>query len=63
MRGEKPDEGYYGARTILKDWWWTHKTYEFNIPIKMKDIIKVTIDPSTRMADVDVKNNLWEPKK
>jgi hypothetical protein len=62
MRGEKADEGYYGPRTVLKDWWWTHKTYEFSLPFKSKDIIKITIDPSFRMADINVKDNVWEGK-
>jgi hypothetical protein len=62
MRGEKPDEGQYGERTVLKDWWWTHATYEFEIPIKFKNITKITIDPSTRMADVDIQNNSWNNK-
>lgn len=60
MRGEKADESFYGNRTVLKDWWWTHKTYEFEIPLKFKNIISVKIDPSGRMADVKADNNIWE---
>jgi aminopeptidase N len=59
MRGEKSKESYYGERTLLKDWWWTHKTYEFEIPIKFKNLVSIKIDPSKRMADVNDKDNTW----
>jgi aminopeptidase N len=59
MRGEKADESFYGGRTVLKDWWWTHKTYEFEIPFKYKNIVSVKIDPSGRMADIKADNNKW----
>jgi hypothetical protein len=60
MRGEKADEGFFGKRTILKDWSWTHKNYEFKLPIRFKNIVKISIDPTTRLADVDEKNNSWQ---
>jgi aminopeptidase N len=60
MRGEKVDERFYGKRNILKDWWWTHKNYEFEIPLKFKNIISITIDPSKRMADINDIDNVWK---
>jgi hypothetical protein len=63
MRGEKVDERFYGKRNILKDWWWTHKTYEFELPIKFKNLISLKIDPSKRMADIRDENNNWTNKE
>lgn len=63
MRGEKANEGFYmDYKVAEKDWYWTHKTYELEIPIKLKKITKVTIDPSTRIADIDKDNNVYEAK-
>lgn len=62
MRGAKPDEGKYAKREVLKDWNWTHRTYELEVPFKNKDIVKVTIDPSGRMADIQSENNIFTPK-
>ncbi len=62
MRGEKANEGLYTEYQVAeKDWYWTHKTYELELPIKIKKIKKVIIDPSTRIADVDQDNNSVEP--
>jgi hypothetical protein len=60
MRGEKVNESFYGKRTILKDWWWTHKTYEFELPLKFKNIVSIKIDPSKRIADVNSEDNEWK---
>lgn len=60
MRGEKQDEVEYGVRTIMPDWPWTNSVYELNIPIKLRNIEKIEIDPSLRMADIDRKNNTYE---
>ncbi|MCP4442878.1 MAG: M1 family metallopeptidase [Aureispira sp.] len=62
MRGEKADEVKYGKRTVMPDWPWTHVFYELSIPIKYKSIMKVTIDPSERLADLDRENNVLELK-
>lgn len=58
MRGEKADEGYM-PRTVLPDWPWTNPTYSFDIPIKLKDIVSIVIDPSQRMADLEPANDTW----
>lgn len=62
MRGEKVDEVKYGKRTVMPDWPWTHVFYELSIPIKYKSIIKVTIDPSERLADLEREDNVIELK-
>jgi hypothetical protein len=61
MRGEKSAEGNT-ARTILPDHRWVDLTYEFEIPEKVKKVARVAIDPSQRMADINMENNFWEKK-
>jgi hypothetical protein len=60
MRGNKKDELMNGKQTVMPDWKWTHNVYELNIDIPMKNIEKIEIDPSFRMADVNPDNNIWE---
>ena len=55
MRGEKASETK--KREILEDWAWTHPTYTFTIPTKMAKIKSIQIDPTGRMADINVENN------
>ena len=61
MRGAKPAEDR-SPRTVLPDHRWVDQTYEFDIPERAKKIAKVEIDPSFRMADIDLENNVWEKK-
>ncbi|MRJ07541.1 M1 family peptidase [Ornithobacterium rhinotracheale] len=59
MRGAKPFEKEYypnASFTQLKDWGWTKPTYNFSTE---KEIQKVEIDPTHRLADVDLSNNTW----
>lgn len=62
MRGEKPAENKI-KRTVLPDHRWVDPVYEFEIPARAKNIAKIEIDPSRRMADIDRDNNVWEPGK
>ncbi|MDX1904477.1 MAG: M1 family metallopeptidase [Thermonemataceae bacterium] len=55
MRGEKKEKGY----TLLDDWAWVYPEYTFKIPTDLKEIEKIEIDPSNRMADVDRSNNIY----
>ncbi|WP_159636485.1 M1 family metallopeptidase [Sphingobacterium composti Ten et al. 2007 non Yoo et al. 2007] len=59
MRGEKPAENYdiYTGvkRTVLEDWFWTKPTYTFQTE---KEIAKVTIDPTQRLADIEASDNI-----
>ncbi len=56
MRGEKANE-YNMKRTVLDDWEWVHKTYSFEIPAEVSSIKRIQIDPSERLADIDMRNN------
>ncbi len=62
MRGAKAEE-YDIKRTILPDHRWVDPSFSFEIPAKAKKIAKIEIDPTHRMADVDLENNVWEKKE
>lgn len=57
MFGQKPVEFSSVPRTVHEDWKWTHPTYIIEINRKRSDLSLVEIDPTQRMADVDVKDN------
>ena len=61
MRGAKT-ESFYGdlPMKVLKDWPWTHPIYELELERPMEEIQKIEIDPSQRMADVNLEDNIWE---
>ncbi len=59
MRGEKPNETSM-QRTVLPDWYWTHPEYSFTINIPLGDIEKIEIDPTVRMADIDLRDNSYK---
>tara|TARA_R110000868_G_scaffold408293_5_gene690975 strand:+ start:2838 stop:4682 length:1845 start_codon:yes stop_codon:yes gene_type:complete len=56
MRGEKPAENDI-KRTILEDWPWVNPSYSFEIPTSKKNIKGIMIDPTSRMADINIANN------
>ncbi|MBV7441809.1 M1 family metallopeptidase [Weeksellaceae bacterium TAE3-ERU29] len=59
MRGAKSfEEKYYMNTkfTQLKDWGWTQPKYTFKVE---KDIKSVQIDPTNRLADVNVEDNIF----
>lgn len=60
MRGEKPAEHFAmytdAKRTILEDWFWTKPTYHITLD---KKAVKVTIDPTQRLADIESGNNSY----
>ena len=62
MRGEKPQENPDMKFTVAEDWPWTNPTYTLNIPVKLKKVKKIEIDPSIRMADVNMENNVKDVK-
>ncbi|MDX1685242.1 MAG: M1 family metallopeptidase, partial [Saprospiraceae bacterium] len=57
MRGAKPDEGLADHYLIKEDWPWTHPVYSLVIGIPFEDIESIEIDPSNRLADIDLTNN------
>ena len=59
MRGERAAEAGT-TRTVLPDWPWTHPTYTFTVPTKLKKVVKVELDPSGRMSDLNRENNVVE---
>jgi hypothetical protein len=60
MRGEKSQENKDLEHNVAeKDWQWTDPTYELVIPARLKKVVKVEIDPSKRLADVELANNVW----
>ena len=44
------------SRDILSPWPWTHPYYTFEIPVEIKKIRKLDIDPSRRLLDINLKN-------
>jgi hypothetical protein len=59
MRGEKPKENDEEYHVADKDWQWTDSTYELVIPARSKNVAKVEIDPTQRIADLVLDNNTW----
>ena len=56
MRGAKEtDQGQ--TFKLEHDWPWTHKTYELDVERPLDEIESVNIDPSMRLADINLKNN------
>jgi hypothetical protein len=57
MRGEKPAENYYN-RIILPNHRWVDPVYTFTTA-KSNPVVKIEIDPTGRMADINKANNVW----
>lgn len=58
MRGEK--EFINNDDVIVhEDWPWTHSFYNLEIDRKTSDIESISIDPSKRMTDVNIENNVY----
>jgi hypothetical protein len=60
MRGEKGKDVYPMQKIILNDWPWVYPEYNFEIDINFEDIQSIQIDPSTRMADINQEDNIFE---
>ena len=56
MYGSKPSERNI-PRFIHEEWRWTHPDYDLEINRNIKEIKSIEIDPSRRLADVNVGNN------
>ena len=60
MRGSKTDFAPDGAPfKVMPDWAWVNPGYELNVPFPLESIKSVTIDPSRRLADLNLENNTW----
>lgn len=55
MFGQKEDKNLL----LSKPWSWTSKNYSLYVPIKRKEIEKITIDAGEWTADIDRSNNIW----
>lgn len=60
MFGEKANESNIEKRTTHPAWRWAIPQYTFECKRSLRDVKKVEIDPSKRMADTDRKNNIIE---
>jgi aminopeptidase N len=56
MYGAKPNEDTV-ARVVQEEWKWTAPEYKLYITKGIKDIKRIEIDPSYRMADINRSNN------
>jgi hypothetical protein len=59
MWGEKEAESELHDWNEVDPWPWVYPEYVLHIPVKMENIRSMEIDPSCRMADIDLRNNVW----
>ena len=62
MRGEKQETIKNAKRILQPDWPWVYPEYELTIKAPLKNIKRIEIDPSLRMADIDRNNNVYPNK-
>ncbi|HUC82058.1 MAG TPA: M1 family metallopeptidase [Flavisolibacter sp.] len=60
MFGEKPAEPEQTARKVYAPWRWTSPSFSIATTKRLTDIRSVEIDPSSRLADVNPRNNRLE---
>ena len=59
MRGSKKKDMIGDTFKTITDWPWVYNYYEFEVDFSIEEIKKIQIDPSTRLADIDLENNVW----
>ncbi len=59
MRGSRPLQP---KEKLLPDWAWAYPTYSFEIPTKKRKIKEVKLNASGKIADIDIKNDVFEVK-
>lgn len=59
MWGQKKNEYPDIERHVAEDWPWVFPEYELIIDQPMEEIVRIEIDPSRRMADINRENNTW----
>jgi hypothetical protein len=59
MRGSKEKDMIGEDFEVISPWPWVYNFYEFTIDIPLKELQKIEIDASTRMADINRENNIW----
>lgn len=60
MRGDKKVETNFPKLVLIQDWPWVQPTLTINLKRAVDTIKSVEIDPSKRMADIQVENNKVE---
>lgn len=63
MRGAKTADSFYEGVPVKveADWPWTHPTYSFSID--QTGVVKAEIDPSKRLADANLENNVGQMER
>lgn len=59
MWGQKENEFPAVERFVQDDWPWVFPEYSFEIDKPLSEIVRIEIDPTQRMADVNRLNNIW----
>ncbi|NVK28119.1 MAG: M1 family metallopeptidase [Flavobacteriia bacterium] len=57
MQNHKKDDRYLPEQA----WPWTHPTYDLQVNFNINDIKAIAINPSRRVADVNIENEMWTP--
>jgi len=60
MYGSKSTENVNEPREKHTAWKWTHPTYIVEFKRRLSDLKRAEIDPSKRMADIDLRSNLLQ---
>lgn len=60
MRGEKSAEDMETMRLTQEVWSWTHPTYKLQLSKSLKDIKRIQIDPTERLADINQDDNIMQ---
>ena len=59
MRGSKEKDIIGENFKVISPWPWVYNFYEFIIDFPLQEVQKIEIDASTRMADINRINNIW----
>jgi len=59
MWGQKENENPDINRTVADDWPWVFPEYDLQLEVPVDEIVRIEIDPTRRMADVNRDNNVW----
>ena len=62
MRGSKEKDIIGENFKVISPWPWVYNFYEFIIDLPLEEVKKIEIDASTRMADINRSNNIWNGK-
>lgn len=60
--GNKPAEPFQSQRKLYPEWRWLQPTYEIETAKPLTQIVRVEIDPTQRLADIERRNNKLELK-